>query len=187
MSSPFLSHVRHTALGLGPTLNPGCAHLKIFSLIPSETSLLQMRSCSHAPGPVFWRGHQSTCDIHQNGAVKFLNPTSVLHLVSSDPWAAPFSAYPMPRPPGTTPPQWFSSFPLRPSRSLPHLGEDHCSSLPLVQVKNPGSGIDSSPAPTSNPTGSSMGSVFRKDPESAHISPPPPNHPRLSLDTLQAS
>ena len=66
MSSPSLSCVRHTALDLGPTLNPGCAHLKIFSLIPSEKSLLQMRSCSQAPGTVFWRGHHSTCDIHQD-------------------------------------------------------------------------------------------------------------------------
>ena len=94
MSSPVLSRVRHTARGLGPTLNPGRAHLKIFSLIPSEKSLLQMRSCSQAPGTVFWRDHHSTCDIHQNGAIKFLNPTSALHLVSSDPWAAPFLGTP---------------------------------------------------------------------------------------------
>ena len=175
MSSP-LSCVRHTALDLGPTLNPGCAHLKIFSLIPSEKSLLQMRSCSQAPGTVFWRGHHSTCDIHQDWGHQV--PESDVGrfsvCVSSDPWAARFSPYPIPRPPGTTP---LALVLLLPPPSFRHPSPSSSGGrlpLLLVQVKHPGSGVDSSPSPTSDPIGSSMGSSPEKtqNPLTSHHLPP---------------
>lgn len=187
MSSPVLSRVRHTARGLGPTLNPGRAHLKIFSLIPSEKSLLQMRSCSQAPGTVFWRDHHSTCDIHQNGAIKFLNLTSVLHLVSSDPWAAPFSRHPVPRPPGTAP--HCSGSPLAPSAphaafliwgkitAVSRLFRSKILAVALIPFPCPHPIQQEVPwAPSSGKTQNPL--------TSHHLHP---NPPCLSLDTMQAS